>query len=585
MTHGVDRDRYTHRLSIEFGGRRQPPHQSRLKSSTPTHSTRLLQMETTEAIATRALGDDQLVYLRPDIKVEPLLFGWHAWPHLIAPLQHGLNIINRHTAIMRSFIMNPSVHLAAVSNPAMSGGPFIGLPASQTSAVRDLLDATTRDCRELIDVANAYLEFDRGLQSSATGFSLEEHYDSIPAPLKGLVELFYDVNSHPKIRFFEQLLWDLRLNIHGQQLYIGPMADDERKFFMSNPRISADHGIIRTIPFSDPAIDAIAAARCEGASYRDVKTVLAADTAGSINPEPFLTLEPPEQTLRSVSEAPSSVRVRYFGHACVFIETADTSVLLDPVLAWEDHPDGRYTYYDLPSRIDHIAISHGHHDHFYPESLLQLRWKTGRVVVPTSNTGSVADPSLKLILRQLGFQDVVALDPFDEVKIPGGRIISLPFPGEHADLDIYTKQSLCVEVEGRRLLFLVDSNALDLALYTRLAERLGPIDMLFLGMECHGAPLNWLYGPLLSQPITRKNDESRRLSASKAERAWQVVSELNPAKVFLYAMGQEPFLAHLTGLAYNEDSIQLREAGKFVALCQENGVNVRHLNGSQELHF
>jgi L-ascorbate metabolism protein UlaG (beta-lactamase superfamily) len=542
-----------------------------------------MNMETTKVRDTNELADSRTAYLRPQIKVEPLMYGWHAWPHLLAPLQHGLNIVNRQVGIMKSFVSNPSIHVAASRNPALAGGPFIDLPPGERGAVQDLLTSTLREFAPLVELANAYLEFDRSLQSSANGYTLESFYESMPTPLRGLVELFYDINSHPKIRFFEQLLWDLKLNEHAQQIYVGPMPDDARKFFMSNPRVDAGEGMILPVSFSDPRLDILAAARCVGAPYGKLRSLIESPSA-SVQASDFITFDPSPEIAGLRAADPDGLRVRYFGHACVLIETPETSVLIDPVLAWERNlHDGRFTYHDLPSRIDYIAISHGHHDHFYAESLLQLRWKTGTVIVPTSNTGNVTDPSLKLIARQLGFQNVQALDPMEAIDIPGGRIISLPFPGEHADLDIYTKQSLLVELAGQRLLFLVDSNAWDLALYTRLAATLGPIDMLFVGMECHGAPLSWLYGPLLSQTMTRKNDESRRLSASKADRAWEVVAELNPSKVYLYAMGQEPFLSHLTGLAYEDDSVQLREARKFAALCRDNGVEFHHLDGSRVL--
>ncbi len=527
--------------------------------------------------------DGRTVYLTPQTKIEPLMYGWHAWAHLLAPLQHGLNIVNRHTSILRSFVTTPLMHVAASRNPALVGGPFIDLPATAAPAVRAFMDTTLREGAPIIELANAYLDFNRKLQSEANGFSLEEHYHAIPPPLRGLLELFYDVDSHPRMRFFEELLAELGLNNNAQQLYIGPMADDERKFFLSNPRVSPGEGLIRSISFRDPGIDTLAAARFEGAPFGDLSALVGQSELSKFATAAMFTADPPPECTRQAN-TPDKLRVRYFGHACVLLESPQTSVLIDPVLAWEPADDGRYTYYDLPRRIDTIAISHAHHDHFYVESLLQLRWKANRAIVPTSNTGSVSDPSLKLMMRQLGYTNVEALDPFESVEIDGGRIVSIPFPGEHADLDIYTKQSILVEIDGKRLLFLVDSNAFDIALYTRISARFGAIDALFLGMECHGAPLSWLYGPLLSQPLSRRNDESRRLSSSKADRAWSVVNELKPKHVYLYAMGQEPYVSHLTGLAYAEDSVQLSEARKFVSLCQSHDVQVTHLCGSRELH-
>ena len=193
------------------------------------------------------------------------------------------------------------------------------------------------------------------------------------------------------------------------------------------------------------------------------------------------------------------------------------------------------------------------------------------------------DPSLKTILKMLAFENIVAVDMFDEIPLPGGRMLSLPFLGEHADLGIFSKQSIFVELHGKKLLFLVDSNALDLSVYRWLVQLTGPVDAVFIGMECQGAPLSWLYGPLMVTTISRRNDESRRLCSSKAERAAQVVEMINPRHVFIYAMGHEPFVGHLTGLIYDETSLQVKEALKLVAFCKSREMAVDYLNGSKEL--
>src|SRR2546428_7193652 len=57
----------------------------------------------------------------------------------------------------------------------------------------------------------------------------------------------------------------------------------------------------------------------------------------------------------------TGVRWRYFGHACVLIETGGMSMLFDPVLSYTyDSEISRYTYLDLPDTIDYVLISHNH---------------------------------------------------------------------------------------------------------------------------------------------------------------------------------------------------------------------------------
>jgi len=87
------------------------------------------------------------------------------------------------------------------------------------------------------------------------------------------------------------------------------------------------------------------------------------------------------------------VRWRYFGHACILLETRGTSVLLDPVLSYTyDSKISRYTYDDLPEVIDFALITHSHQDHILFETLLQLRHRIRTVVVPRNSGGALQDP-------------------------------------------------------------------------------------------------------------------------------------------------------------------------------------------------
>jgi len=61
-------------------------------------------------------------------------------------------------------------------------------------------------------------------------------------------------------------------------------------------------------------------------------------------------------------------------------------------------------------------------------------------------------------------------------------------------------------------------------------------------MECDGAPLSWLYGPLITRPIDRKVDHSRRLSGSNYERGIDIVNRFRCKEAYVYAMGMEPWL-------------------------------------------
>jgi hypothetical protein len=106
---------------------------------------------------------------------------------------------------------------------------------------------------------------------------------------------------------------------------------------------------------------------------------------------------------------------------------------------------------------------------------------------------------------------------------------------------------------------------------------------MFFGMECHGAPLSWLYGPLLTRPINRRNDDSRRLSACDAERGWALMQQFDCNRAFIYAMGQEPWMKHIMGLEYTPESVQLTECDKFISRCNGNGLAAVRLRGCTEM--
>jgi len=216
------------------------------------------------------------------------------------------------------------------------------------------------------------------------------------------------------------------------------------------------------------------------------------------------------------------------------------------------------------------------------ETLLQLRHKIKHIVCPANNKGFLADPSLKLILETIGFSSVHSLGEFETLDILHGQILGLPFLGEHSDLNVHSKIAHHVTLKGRKFLLAADSNNLDSELYMEIFKKTGPIDMLFVGMECDGAPLTWLYGPYLTHPIKRKYDNARTLSGSNFEKAWSIVEKSGCKEAYVYAMGAEPWLHYIMALTYTIDSIQITESDKFVQKCIEHNIPSERLFGQKE---
>lgn len=299
--------------------------------------------------------------------------------------------------------------------------------------------------------------------------------------------------------------------------------------------------------------------------------------------ESFFTMEAPLK-LKDRNYKGEGVRIRYFGHACMLVQTKSVSILFDPVLSYpvKENEIPRYTFADLPDQIDYVIITHNHQDHFIFETLLQLRHKIKHIVFPANNKCSFQDPSIKLILQYVGFDSLIELEEMQTITLKDGQILSLPFFGEHSDLNIHSKLSYCIKLLGQTFMFAADSNNLDPFLYDHIVDHVGSIDMLFLGMECVGAPLTWVYGPLLSAPLNREFDRNRTVSGSNFEKAWAIVQKLQCKKVYIYAMGQEPWLEYILALKYSPTSIQIMESDKLIEACQSKGIESERLFGKKE---
>jgi L-ascorbate metabolism protein UlaG (beta-lactamase superfamily) len=259
-------------------------------------------------------------------------------------------------------------------------------------------------------------------------------------------------------------------------------------------------------------------------------------------------------------------------------------MLTDPSVSYEYESDiPRYTFSDLPKTLDYVLITHVHQDHLLLETLLQLRHKIKNIVIPRSGGGSLADPSLKMILTRLGFKSVIELDEMEEEEIESGTITCLPFLGEHADLNIKSKAAYLIQLAGHSVVCAADSSNIEPQLYAHIRRVVGRVEVIFLGMECDGAPLSWVYGPLLTQPLDRKMDHSRKLSGSNFVKAFDLISQLECQQVYVYAMGQEPWLNHIMSLQYSDSSPQIMESNRLIEECHKRGVIAERLFGRREM--
>jgi L-ascorbate metabolism protein UlaG (beta-lactamase superfamily) len=522
---------------------------------------------------------DDLKYLRPDAIIEPLVDGFYAWLHTVAPVQGAMNLAFNHVPLLESYLQSPQVHINASRNPELRGGFFVNVEEAQSGEVRDLLASIKRDRAEVLRFAAAVAEAEETVRQAATGFDLTPLYAKLPPELSGLVELCYDTSNQPAVRFIEPLVYESTAYTENRQsVQLSLETGIERPFILSTPRLSSPDVLDLRIPFRHPGLQELFRSRVHGTTERRLREVLELDDDQVAWLSRLLAGQPDLAADRHID---GGGRIRYFGHACLLMQTPQSAIITDPWVSSEASATDRFTYRDLPDYIDLALITHGHQDHIVLETLLALRGRIGAVVVPRSSRGNMADPSLALYLSHLGLP-VVEVDDFSEVEFPGGKVTAMPFLGEHADLDIRAKSTYCVQFADRTVFVGADSSGIDPGIYRYMRRHLGQFDIAFLGMECAGAPLTWLYGPLFTRPVTKKMSDSRTLSGSNAEQAAGIMTALGASEAYVYAMGEEKWLGHVMATSYNEDSFQLKQVGEFMTWCADHGIKSDHLFGQHE---
>jgi len=524
------------------------------------------------------------VYLKNNVMMEPLFNQWYAWPYLIPPASAAMYIVNSHLKTMQSFVSAPQVHTLALKNPAMLGGPVINHGVDKAGEIEKLIHKTKEENTHMLEFAEATKALENLLISGAHGYSLESYYSKIPDVLKGYVELVYDLDNNPSVRFIEGLLYKSKYYTTGSQsIFLSEIHNDSRSFVFSTPRLKSDGGLFLNIPFSHEGIDELFGMRDTALSYNYIKERLQISRQDE---NFFASLFTAEKPLKRISYQDEGLRIRYYGHACVLLETRDISILVDPVISYKyDNPIYRYTLTDLPEHIDYALITHNHPDHLMFETMLQLRHKIKTVIVPKGSGASRADPSVKLLLQAVGFNNVREIDEMESIGVEGGMIMGVPFLGEHADLNIRSKTAYYIDIEGRAVLLAADSNNLETKLYDHIYNLIDRVDILFLGMECDGAPLSWLYGPLFNKSLSRKDDQSRRFDGSNYEKAIAIVDLLKPREVYVYAMGQEPWCTFLTSIQYTSESRPIVDSNRLIEECMRRDVISERLYGHKEIRL
>lgn len=518
------------------------------------------------------MSTEPLYRLADSTVIEPLVNQWSAWPQLFSPVPASLHLANYQLPALSSYLKDPLSHVAASRDPEMIGGPFVDLAPERAADVKRLLDETEAGAGAQLRLARAVTEFHNRLVEEAKGQCLEPFYEQVPDLLRGYVELVYDYYNRPTVRFFESLLYESDFYRPEQQsLRLWPLRrDTTRSFFMSTPRLLESEQIDWPVRFDDARVDELFRLDLSPRPLGFIRELL------GLSPSHDALLRP------LLSEAPAATpepwdgreaRVRYLGHACVLVEWNGVSFMTDPFVGARPTEGGleRFSYDDLPAKIDFALVTHSHQDHFALETLLRLRHRIGHLVVPKSSGLLYGDMSLKLMARKLGFKNVIELEPLESIEAATGSIHGVPFLGEHGDL-AHSKCGYLVRLGSHQMLFGADSDCLDERIYVNVRKALGPIETVFLGTESVGAPLSWGCGPLFPRKQERHIEQTRRYHGSDAKSGLKILELVGAQRIYNYAMGMEPWIEHLLGLGLTENDPQYIESEKLVRRARGRGL-------------
>jgi hypothetical protein len=78
-------------------------------------------------------------------------------------------------------------------------------------------------------------------------------------------------------------------------------------------------------------------------------------------------------------------------------------------------------------------------------------------------------------------------------------------------------------------------------------------------------------------------DQSRRFDGSNCNKGLELIKRLNPKQVYVYAMGQEPWLTYLTSIQYTDQSRPIVESNRLGEQCQAQGIATERLFGQKEI--
>ncbi|AFZ26482.1 putative Zn-dependent hydrolase of beta-lactamase fold protein [Cylindrospermum stagnale PCC 7417] len=247
----------------------------------------------------------------------------------------------------------------------------------------------------------------------------------------------------------------------------------------------------------------------------------------------------------------------FVGHSTLRISDRNSSILFDPFLLPKSEvypPNYQPLSLEEMGKPDAVFITHSHPDHFDLGTLLRVGANTP-IFVPEVQRESVLAIDMAFRLRQLGFNNIQTIRPFEETQIGEMRVIALPFYGEQPTVaevlhpDIRNQgNTYLVEYCKRRIALTADSGSDCLGNIKQLAdialERYGALDTLFGGYRGFGLyPIQYLFSSVARYLpfVPEKSWQVRQKMMCDADDLIDVAEIWNAKRIVPYSDGGAPW--------------------------------------------
>lgn len=296
------------------------------------------------------------------------------------------------------------------------------------------------------------------------------------------------------------------------------------------------------------------------------------------------------------------IRTTLIGHACLLIQSKETTILTDPVwfdYLWEEIntlcPSIVLEKDKIPP-VDVLNLSHRHQDHFDVHTLAYLK-RNDRILKPDVTILAPQDDILLDILKELEFENVHVVSDFEPIQIKDVTITATPSRNQMSTSQDYFPEHGLLVNDGEVTLWNQVDTIVDPDIVEHICSLYGQVDM------AHGrfVPLlegNFAYNKPFVLPF---NEYCSFLNVMKAlnpkfvvpgSAAFRYRDEFNYLNAYTFPTTQEQYLRDLkafcpemaASMFLSGDVAHIETSGVRIEKQSSNFVRVRE-DDSQKVIF